>query len=228
MAGLSRALPDEVKILEDCAQAHGAEQQGKKAGSMSEAAAFSFYPTKILGGYGDGGLVATSSEDLDQRLRRLRFYGMEGRYYSIEHGYNSRLDELHAAILLGKLGHLDEYIARRRQLAARYDERLRDTSLVLPKTAEGNRHAYYLYVARHPERDRILEVLREHEIHLNVSYPWPIHTMTGYRQLGYQEGDLPHTESASREIFSLPMYPSLSDEDQERVCVVLRDILAEL
>ncbi len=224
MPTLRQSIPEQVKILEDCAQAHGAEQRGSKAGAMSEASAFSFYPTKILGGYGDGGMIVTRSEELDQRLRRLRFYGMEGRYYSIEHGYNSRLDELHAAILLGKLGHLDEYIARRRQLAARYDEALRGTGLILPRIAEGNRHAYYLYVVRHAERDRILEELREHEVHLNVSYPWPIHTMTAYQYLGYQDGDLPHTERASGEIFSLPMYPMLSDADQDRVCGLLRDI----
>ena len=228
MTALLREIPEEVRVLEDCAQAHGAEQRGRKAGAMSHAAAFSFYPTKILGTYGDGGLVVTGSEEVARRLRRLRFYGMEDRYYSIEHGYNSRLDELHAAILLAKLKHLDDYVARRRQLASRYDETLRDTGLVLPRTADGNRHAYYLYVVRHRERDRILEQLREHEVNLNVSYPWPIHTMTAYRDLGYREGDLPHTERACREIFSLPMYPSLRDADQERVCELLRSILAGL
>lgn len=221
MTALAGALPEGVRVLEDCAQAHGAEHRGRRAGALSDVAAFSFYPTKILGGYGDGGLVATGSDELDARLRRLRFYGMEDRYYSIEHGYNSRLDELHAAILRAKLGHLEEYLTRRRQIAARYDEALGDSALTLPSTAPGNRHAYYLYVVSHPERDRILEQLREHDVHLNVSYPWPIHTMTGYGYLGYQEGDLPHTEKAAREIFSLPMYPSLAVADQERVCELL-------
>ncbi len=216
-----------LKLLEDCAQAHGAEHQGQKAGSMSDAGTFSFYPTKILGGYGDGGLVVTSSPDLCHRLKRLRFYGMEDRYYALEHGYNSRLDELHAAILLKKLGHLDEYLARRRELAARYDRRLAGTGLILPRTAPGNRHAYYLYVVRHPDRERILERLGERDIHLNVSYPWPIHTMTAYRELGYREGDLPHTEQAAREIFSLPMYPSLSRDHQDRVIEALNEVLPD-
>ena len=222
-----------VRIVEDCAQAHGAEHRGLRAGSMSELSAFSFYPTKILGGYGDGGLIATGDADLAARLRRLRFYGMEDRYYSIEHGYNSRLDEIHAAILLTKLEHLDRYIERRRQLAARYDRLLAslslgDSGLILPETAPGNRHAYYLYVVRHPARDEVLERLRQHDVHLNVSYPWPIHTMSGFQELGYREGDLPHTEKAAQEIFSLPMFPSLRDEDQERACEALRDVLARL
>ncbi len=217
-----------VRVLEDCAQAHGAEHRGRKAGAMAEAGAFSFYPTKILGGYGDGGLVTVRDASFCERVQRLRFYGMKGRYYADEHGYNSRLDELHAAILLAKLEHLDAYINRRRQLAAVYDRLLADTGLVLPRTAPDNRHAYYLYVARHPDRDRILEALREHDIQLNISYPWPIHTMAAYRDLGYREGDLPHTELAAREIFSLPMFPSLKDEDQLRVCETLSDVLSRL
>ncbi|MEM7354738.1 MAG: DegT/DnrJ/EryC1/StrS family aminotransferase [Acidobacteriota bacterium] len=248
MDQLAEALAGtEVKIVEDCAQAHGAEYRGRRAGSMSDLSAFSFYPTKILGGYGDGGLIATAEEALAARLRRLRFYGMEDRYYSIEHGYNSRLDELHAAILLTKLDHLESYIERRRELAARYDRLLAPLSgaplsgapmsgaplsesggLTLPATAPHNRHAYYLYVVRHPARDEILERLREREIFLNISYPWPIHTMTGYRELGYVEGDLPHTERAAKEIFSLPMFPALGDDDQERVCEALGEVLATL
>jgi aminotransferase EvaB len=217
-----------LQILEDCAQAHGAQSRGRMAGSMSSAAAFSFYPTKILGGYGDGGLVLTGSAEVEQRLRRLRFYGMSERYYAEEHGYNSRLDELQAEILRFKLKRLDDYITRRRQLARRYEEQLADTSLGLPVEAPGNRHAYYLYVVRHPQRDAILDALRRHEIHLNVSYPWPIHTMPAYRGLGYKEGDLPQTEAVAREIFSLPMYPTLEDSEQDAVCTAMRRVLNEL
>jgi dTDP-3-amino-2,3,6-trideoxy-4-keto-D-glucose/dTDP-3-amino-3,4,6-trideoxy-alpha-D-glucose/dTDP-2,6-dideoxy-D-kanosamine transaminase len=206
-----------LKVLEDCAQSHGALYKGKKAGSMSDAAAFSFYPTKILGGYGDGGMVVTDDEILYKRLLRLRFYGMEKTYYALEHGYNSRLDELHAAILRAKLKHLDDYLTRRKELAAHYDRMLADTELILPTIMAGNDHAYYLYVCRHPERDRIIEELKKHDIFVNISYPWPIHIMTGYQYLGYKEGDFPHTEKAAREIFSLPMYPSLADEEQGQV-----------
>jgi aminotransferase EvaB len=217
-----------LKVLEDCAQAHGAEFKGRKAGSMSSAAAFSFYPTKILGAYGDGGMVLTDSDEVEHKLRRLRFYGMEDVYYAEEHGYNARLDELHAEILRTKLRRLDGYIARRRELARRYNEQLGDTSLILPQVSPGSFHAYYLYVVRHPHRDEIKERLKDYDIYVNVSYPWPIHTMRGYAHLGYHEGDLPHTEAAAKEIFSLPMYPSLSDEEHDYVCNALREIVAGL
>ncbi len=217
-----------LRVLEDCAQAHGAEQRGRKAGSMCDISAFSFYPTKILGTYGDAGMVLTNDKKLADRVRRLRMYGNEGTYYSIEHGYNSRLDEVHAEILLRKLPRLDGYIARRRALAARYDAALRGSALVLPGTPAHNLHAYYLYVARHPARDRIIKALAERDILVNVSYPWPLHTMKGYAYLGGKEGDLPETESAAKEIFSLPMYPTLEEESQDRVCAALNDILGSL
>lgn len=212
-------------ILEDCAQSHGAEFEGKKAGSMSDLAAFSFYPTKILGGFGDGGMVITKNRNLNDKLRRLRFYGMEKTYYSIEQGYNSRLDELHASILLKKLEHLDDYIARRRQLAHQYDEYLKNSSLVLPKEAKNRKHAYYLYVVKHPKRDLIIEELKKKDIFVNISYPWPIHTMKGFLNLGFKKGDLPVTEKLADEIFSLPLYPSLSDAVQKTVIQALIDIL---
>ena len=214
-----------LKVLEDCAQSHGAVQNGRRSGAIGDLSAFSFYPTKILGGYGDGGMVLAKSQDDDEKLRRLRFYGMSGTYYSIEEGYNSRLDELHAAILRKKLVHLDTYIEKRRQLARRYDEALGGTELGLPVEKPGNRHAYYLYVVRHPERERILNHLKSQDIHLNISYPWPIHIMPAYRALGYNEGDFPVTERLAKEIFSLPMFPSLIGEAQERVIRTLSEAL---
>ena len=192
-----------LKVIEDCAQSHGASFNEKKAGSMSDIAAFSFYPTKILGGYGDGGMAVTSDKKLYESLRRLRFYGMEQTYYAKEHGYNSRLDELHAEILLRKLSHIDKYINRRKELAHKYDQLLATTNLLLPKTMPGNEHVYHLYVCCHPERDKIISKLKTKDIFVNVNYPWPIHTMTGYQYLGYKIGDLPHTEKAASEIFNL-------------------------
>ena len=217
-----------LKILEDCAQAHGATNHGQKAGSMSEAAAFSFYPTKLLGGFGDGGMVITSDKRIDSKLRRLRFYGMEGNYYAEEQGYNSRLDELHAEILRYKLTQLDKYIRRRREIAANYENLLKETDLKLPYTTENNEHAYYLYVVRHKKRDKILKELKAKNIFLNISYPWPIHIMKGYSNLGYKSGDLPNTEKVAKEIFSLPMYPTLSKVEQETVCDSLKIILNSL
>ena len=218
---LAIAKKHNLYVVEDCAQAHGAEYKGRKAGSMGDISTTSFYPTKILGGYGDGGMVNTNDEELAQHLRRLRFYGAENTYYATEHGYNSRLDELQAAILLTKLPKIEQYISRRREIAAMYQDGLADTGLVLPKEASYGRHAYYLYVVRHPKRDEIIEKLRENNIHVNISYPWPIHTMKGYLYLGWHEGDLPETEAATKEIFSLPMYPSLTNEEVSRVIDVL-------
>jgi aminotransferase EvaB len=214
-----------LKVIEDCAQSHGATFNGRKAGSMSDLAAFSFYPTKVLGGFGDGGMVITNDEAFFKKVRRLRFYGMEETYYSLEHGYNSRLDELHAEILLNRLKRLDGYIERRRALAKQYDTLLADTGLTLPKTAMGNEHVYYLYVCRHPQRDTIISELQSRNIFVNISYPWPIHIMSGYNFLGYKPGDLPHSENAANEIFSLPLYPSLTDDEQKTVILELKKIL---
>lgn len=212
-------------VLEDCAQSHGALYKGSKAGSLSDISTTSFYPTKILGTFGDGGMVNTNDEQLDRKMRRLRFYGAEKTYYAIEHGYNSRLDELHASILLKKIEHLDTYIQRRRQLASQYNNILKNTDLILPVEAKYGQHAYYIYVVRHPNRDYIMQELKKNGIIVNISYPWPIHIMTGYAYLGYKEGDFPVTEKLAKEIFSLPMYPSLTDEQQEIVVENLKNIL---
>ena len=221
---LDIAQKHHLYVVEDCAQVHGAEYKGRKAGSMGDISTTSFYPTKILGAYGDGGMVNTNNEEWAQHLRRLRFYGAEKTYYAEEHGFNSRLDELQAALLLSKLPKIEYYISRRREIAALYQEGLADSGLILPKEAPYNRHAYYLYVVRHPQRDEIIEKLRENNIYVNISYPWPIHTMKGYQYLGWHEGDLPNTESAAKEIFSLPMYPSLKNEEVKRVIEVLKGV----
>ena len=215
-------------VLEDCAQSHGAIYKNQKAGSMSDISTTSFYPTKILGTYGDGGMVNTNSEELNTKMRKLRFYGVEKTYYAVEHGYNSRLDEIHASILLVKLNHISEYIQRRQILAKQYRTLLTDTNLVLPVKAKYGEHAYYIYVVRHPQRDFIIEELKKRDILVNISYPWPIHTMSGYKYLGYKEDDLPVTEKVAKQIFSLPMYPSLSDEQQLVISDALHEILDEL
>ncbi|MDR2596559.1 MAG: DegT/DnrJ/EryC1/StrS family aminotransferase [Treponema sp.] len=225
---LEVAKKNNLFVLEDCAQSHGAEYKGKKSGALSDVSTTSFYPTKVLGAYGDGGMVITDDEKIEQKVRRLRFYGAEKTYYAIEHGYNSRLDEVQAAILLTKLPYLDQYVARRREIAAQYNTLLRDTELVIPEEAAYGKHAYHLYVVRHPKRDVIVSKLRENNIFVNINYPWPIHTMTGYEYLGYKEGDLPETESAAREIFSLPIYPTLTDDEVLTVSNVLHDILHKI
>ncbi|MBM0231401.1 DegT/DnrJ/EryC1/StrS family aminotransferase [Micromonospora sp. STR1_7] len=228
-----RGLADRygLKILEDCAQAHGARHHDQLAGTMGDAAAFSFYPTKVLGAYGDGGAVITADEDVQRNLRQLRYYGMDTAYYVVRvPGHNSRLDEVQAEILRRKLRRLDEYVERRNAVARRYEEQLADLSapdgLRLPATAPGNRHVYYVYVVRHPRRDAVLEALKEHDIFLNISYPWPVHTMSGLADPKYPAGSLPVTEKVAGEIFSLPMYPSLPESVQEHTIAALREVLA--
>ena len=222
-----------LKILEDCAQAHGARHHGRPAGTMGDAAAYSFYPTKVLGAYGDGGAVLTSDRDTDRALRQLRYYGMGEAYHVLRTpGHNARLDEVQAEILRRKLGRLDTYIAGRNAVARRYEEQLGDLTgpgrLRLPTTNPGNTHVHYVYVVRHPRRDEIIEALRAYDIQLNISYPWPVHTMSGFAHLGYPEGRLPVTEKLAGEIFSLPMYPSLSHELQDKVVSALREVLVAL
>lgn len=217
-----------LRVLEDCAQSHGATRHGKMCGSLAEVSSFSFYPTKLLGTYGDAGMVCSSSKEIIDRVKSLRMYGSRGVYYAEEHGYNTRLDEVHAAILLRKLGWLGSDLARRRELAARYDREL-EGLLGLPKVAAGNEHAYYLYVVRHAARDRILEELKKRDIVLNISYPFPIHTMRGYAAIaGCGEGDLPHSEKAAKEVFSLPMYATLTDDEQTQTIAALREIVGAL
>lgn len=224
----SFARSREITVIEDCAQAHGADWGGRRAGSMGDASGFSFYPTKVLGAYGDGGAVLTSSSEIHERLRRLRYYGMSERYYVIERGFNARLDELQAAILRLKLARLEQYISRRRRIAERYREQLSGSGLTLPVEIGKGRHVYYIYVVRHPRRDAIMAQLEANDIHVNISYPWPIHLMSGFSELGYGQGSLPETEAAATEIFSLPMYPALTDDAQDRVCDVLLRLLKEV
>jgi aminotransferase EvaB len=213
-----------LSVLEDCAQSTGAQYKGRRAGLMGHAAAFSFYPTKVLGAYGDGGMVVTRDEGLARRVRGLRMYGMQGRYYAEEHGYNSRLDEVQAEILTVKLRRIETWIACRRRLAEMYRSRLEGLDLALPVEAVGNIHVYYAYPVRSPRRDVILKNLEARGIYLNISYPWPVSLMRGYAHLGCKEGDLPVTESHAKQIFSLPMYPSLSDEEHEAVCRALEEV----
>ncbi|TDC85968.1 DegT/DnrJ/EryC1/StrS family aminotransferase [Micromonospora sp. KC606] len=218
-----------LAVLEDCAQAHGARQSGQIVGSFGDAAAFSFYPTKVLGAYGDGGAVIVDDEQVAATLRRLRYYGMDDRYYVVETpGFNSRLDEVQAEILLRKLSRLEQYISARRAIAATYDAAFAGSDLGLPTVAAGNDHVYYLYVVRHPAREEIMRQMKGAGITLNISYPWPVHTMSGFAHLGQGVGSLPVTERLADEIFSLPMYPTLSEPDQARVIDELLRILARL
>ena len=211
-----------LKLIEDCAQSHGAKYLNKKTGSFGEISAFSFYPTKILGGYGDGGMCLTNSKIFYEKLKKLRFYGMEQTYFSKIDGVNSRLDEVQAALLDYKLKKLNSYINKRRKIAKNYNEGLNSNDLVLPEEKENYFHSYYLYVVRHKNRDKIIDKLTKENIFVNISYPWPIHTMPPYKE--FKRTEMKVTNKFSKEIFSLPMYPELDLRKQERVIEVLNKV----
>jgi aminotransferase EvaB len=212
-----------IKVLEDVAQAQGAFYKGRPAGSMGDAAAWSFYPTKVLGAYGDAGLMTSNDDAFLELAASLRFYGMEGTYYSERRGWNSRLDEIQAAILRIKLPMVDKWVARRREIADMYRAGLGDTKVKLPHEAAYGQHCYYIYVVEHDDRDGMIKRLGERNILCNVSYPWPIHIMRGYAYLGYKEGDFPVAEAKSKRIFSLPMYPYLTDDQVAEVIAAVKD-----
>ncbi|MCX8067101.1 MAG: DegT/DnrJ/EryC1/StrS family aminotransferase [Anaerolineae bacterium] len=213
-------------LIEDCAQAHGAYYRGRPVGSWGDIAAFSFYPTKNLGAFGDGGAVVTNDSTLARRVQLLREYGWARRYVSHIRGTNSRLDEIQAAVLRVKLRHLEAWNERRRQIAALYSEYLAEATrwgLVLPGEPENAHHVYHLYVVRHPQRDALQAFLRERGIGTLVHYPVPVHLQPAYADLGYREGSLPVSEALAREVLSLPMYPELTDEEVQRVAEAVRE-----
>jgi len=213
-------------VIEDACQAFGAKYRGKPVGTIGKAGCFSFFPSKNLGTMGDGGIVVTSDAELAKRLRVLRQHGSSKRYYHDTLGYNSRLDEIHATILLVVAGHVEEWMKRRRALAQSYDERLRPLKSLLevPATEDGRSHAYNLYCITSPRRDDIREALLARNIQTGIYYPRPLHLQRAYASLGYAIGDFPMAEKLSEEILALPMGPLLTDQEQEVVIAALQDI----
>lgn len=211
-----------IRVIEDCAQAHGALYQGRRTGSWGDLGCFSFYPTKNLGAIGDGGMIVTQDPELAERVRLLRQYGWRERYQSSIPGWNSRLDELQAAILRIKLAHLDEDNARRRRWAALYGELLHAGPVALPAELPYGRHVYHLYVVRSRRRDELKRFLAGRGIQTAIHYPVPIHLQPAYRNLGYPPGSLPVTEQLAQEILSLPMYPELTQGEIEAVAEGIR------
>jgi dTDP-3-amino-3,4,6-trideoxy-alpha-D-glucose transaminase len=212
-----RAAAPGIPVVEDCAQAHGAELRGRRAGSLGELAAFSFYPTKNLGALGDGGAVATRNDALAERLRRVRVYGQADRYHHVERGVNSRLDELQAALLRVKLPLLDGWNARRAEIAAAYDEALAGTPVRPLGRLPDRRHAFHLYVVRAPEREAFRRGLAEVGVDTLVHYPVPIHGHPPYRELRRDLEELAAAERLAAEVVSLPLYPELTDAEVEHV-----------
>jgi dTDP-4-amino-4,6-dideoxygalactose transaminase len=224
---LSIARERGLKVVEDAAQAHGAEYKGRKAGSLGDVGCFSFYPTKNLGAYGDGGMVVTSDPGLADQIGLLRQYGWAERYVSSVKGLNSRLDELQAAILRVKLHHLDEWNEARRRHAALYDELLRDAAVVTPAHMEYGRHCYHIYAVRSKWRDELKAYLRERDVGALVHYPVPVHLQEAYADLGVGTGALPVTEECANEVLTLPVAPELSEDQIRQVCHLVHEFESE-
>lgn len=207
-------------FIEDCAQAAGAAWKGKKVGSVGDFGAFSFYPTKNLGAYGDGGMVLTNSEERSKKLQALRFYGESDRVHATMFGVNSRLDEMQAAILNVKMKHLDEWNGRRRAIAKRYAELLEGFDCVLPLISDTGEHVYHLFVIRVPNRDHVRQVLKERGIETLIHYPVLLHKQPFFKEWEHQV--FPNAEAYTEEILSLPMHPYLQDAEIEEVTAALR------
>ncbi|MEM2352304.1 MAG: DegT/DnrJ/EryC1/StrS family aminotransferase [Thermoproteota archaeon] len=213
-----------IFVIEDCAQAHGAMHGGKRVGSIGNLGAFSFYPTKNLGAIGDGGFITTDDPNLADRVRLLRQYGWRERYLSEIPGWNSRLDELQAAILRVKLRYLEESNRRRRFLAEKYTRLLSNVSAVIrPVERPGDYHVYHQYVIRHPQRDALKAFLAKRGICALVHYPVPIHLQPAYRGRLGDVGSFPNSEQAAREVLSLPLYPEMDETIVDVVCQAILD-----
>jgi dTDP-4-amino-4,6-dideoxygalactose transaminase len=212
-----------LRVVDDAAQAHGAEYRGRRVGTLADATAWSFYPSKNLGAYGDAGAVTTDDPELAQRLRLLRNYGEERRYYHTIRGFNSRLDEIQAAILRVKLRHLDTWNARRRAIAARYQESIRHPEVRLPTEAPWARHVFHLYVIRTRQRDALREHLLAREIGTQIHYPLPVYRQEAYAHLGVPVGACPEAECAAEEVLSLPLYPELTDAQVDAVAKAVNE-----
>ena len=206
-----------LRVIEDAAQAHGSRRHGKRAGSMADAAGFSFYPGKNLGALGDGGAVVTNDGKLAEKIRALGNYGSDRKYHHVYQGTNSRLDEVQAGLLRIKLRHLDRWNARRREIAGKYLEGIRNKYVALPETAEGNEHVWHLFVIRSKRRDALMKYLADGGIGTLIHYPTPMHLQEAFVNLGYHKGDFPVAEELASTVLSLPMFYGLTDEQADMV-----------
>ncbi|EPR30237.1 Nucleotide-sugar aminotransferase [Geobacillus sp. WSUCF1] len=209
-----------LAVIEDAAQAIGAKYNGKCVGELGTAATYSFFPTKNLGAYGDGGMIITNDDELAEKCRVIRVHGSKPKYYHHVLGYNSRLDEMQAAILSVKFPHLDRWTEQRRKHAATYTRLLEEAVgdlVVTPKEVDGRYHVFHQYTIRAPKRDELQAFLKEQGIATMVYYPLPLHLQPVFASLGYKEGQLPEAEKAAKEALSLPMFPELKEEQQQYV-----------
>ena len=209
-------------VIEDAAQAHGAEVGGKRTGSMGLTGCFSFYPSKNLGAYGEGGAITTDDPKIEQKIRMLRDWGMGKKYHHDLRGFNFRMESLQGAILRVKLKHLEKWIEARRILARRYTEKLMDVPLQVPEIPEEVRHVYHAYAVMVENRDELREYLASNGIQTSIHYPIPVHLQKAYADLGYKAGDLPNAEAACQKLLSLPLYPEMTTAQVDEVVETLK------
>ena len=221
---LEIARRHKLTVIEDAAQAHGAEYKGRRVGSLGDMGCFSFYPGKNLGAYGEGGLVTTGNSDHLRTLRMLRDWGQEKKYHHVMKGYNYRMEGVQGAVLRVKLRHLDAWTEARRAYAAMYDLALAG-AVALPRVMPGARHVYHVYSIRTPQRDALQEKLAARGIATNIHYPVPVHLQPAYADRGYKAGDFPVAEQIAREVISLPLYPEMPREHVEIVARAVRECL---
>ncbi len=206
-----------LKLVEDCAQSHGARYNGRMTGTFGDVGCFSFYPSKNLGAFGDGGAVVVKDEALAKEFKVFRNYGSEKRYYNKVVGTNSRLDEIQAGLLRVRLSHMEELTQEKIEIASRYTEGIHNPRIKLPQIPEGSTCVYHQYVIRCEERDRLIEYLNEKEIGTIIHYPIPPHLAEAYRYLGHHEGDFPITEHLAKTVLSIPMYNGMTEDEQNMV-----------
>jgi dTDP-4-amino-4,6-dideoxygalactose transaminase len=225
---ISIAQKHNIAVVEDACQAHGATYGGKKTGSLGDIGCFSFYPTKSLGAFGDGGIVVTDSDEINKKIQMLRDYGRKDRYQHKIKGYNSRLDTVQAVILSAKLDYLDQWNQMRNEHAAYYFELLNGASgITVPVIKNDRTHVFQTFAVRVSDRDRVLDGMKDKGIGVLIHYPIPVHLQEAYADLGYKEGDFPVSEQVANEVLSLPMFPHMNKDQIEYVCASLKELCTE-
>jgi dTDP-4-amino-4,6-dideoxygalactose transaminase len=213
-------------VIEDAAQAHGAEYKGRRAGSLGDMGCFSFYPGKNLGAYGEGGMVTTSNAEYARKIRMLRDWGAEKKYHHVLKGYNYRLEGIQGAVLRVKLKYLERWTEARRAAAARYDSLLSGGGVPMPRAMDYARHVYHIYAVRTAHRQQWQEALQARGIQTGIHYPFPVHLLPAFADLGYSVGDFPHSERAAKEVLSLPMFPEITPAQVQTVAEAVRGLAA--
>ncbi len=215
-------------VIEDAAQAHGAEYKGRRCGSMGDMGCFSFYPGKNLGAAGEGGMVVTANPEFARTVRMLRDWGAEKKYHHVLKGYNFRLEGIQGAVLRVKLRHLEKWTEARRAAAKRYDHLLPGSGVDLPRQMDYARHVYHIYAVRTTQRAALQDALTAQGVQTGIHYPFPVHLLPAFADLGYRAGQFPHSERAANEVLSLPMFPELTAAQSEGVARALKDSMVEL